>query len=148
MLRYNPSQVMIVLGGIVVDGIAEGTFIEVEFQSDSFMLGKGGDGKHNTRIEIADRSALIRVHVTQSSPTNDRFSVLHEADRLRGVGVLPFLLADPSGTTKLTAKQSYIKRRPAIGYSSNGLETRVWTIETDDLGGLIGSGGEMPAPEA
>lgn len=141
--HYNPKEVMVIFGEIIVEGIAEGTFVEVEPNEDAVSLYVGGDGK-GTRAMNNNRSGTIKFTLSQSSKSNEKLSVLHELDRASGAGVRPVMVRDINGTSLYTAATAWVKKGPN-GTFSTKIETRQWTLETDSLIPFHGSAGDPPS---
>lgn len=131
--NYDPATVIAVFAGIPLQGFADGTFISVEQNEDSFSLTVGADGE-GCRSKTNNQSARITLTLLQSSLTNDALSAIHNVDLNSplGDGIGPFLLKDLSGTTLLAAEKAWIVRFPASTYSRDP-ESREWIFETDLL---------------
>lgn len=140
--HYNPKDIVVVFGPTIVEGIADGTFVEVEDNEDAASLYVGGDGK-GTRAMSNNRSAKIKITLSQASKTNELFSLMLELDRTTGAGVQPLSIKDLNGTSLHTAATTWIKKRPTTSYSKK-IETRVWELETDYMVPFDGSAGDPP----
>lgn len=130
---YDPSQVSIVFAGVPVDGFADGTFLSVEQNEDSFTLQVGTDGE-SVRSKSNNRSGRATFTLMQSSATNDLLSALHTLDisTPNGDGIGPLLIKDLSGRSIYTAEKSWIVKPPAAGFAREA-ESREWVVETDNL---------------
>ncbi len=140
--HYNPKDVVIIFGPVIVEGIADGTFVEVEPNEDAVSLYIGGDGK-GTRAMSNNRSGTVKVTLSQASKTNEQLSVQHEIDRSTGGGVWPLMIKDLNGTTLFTAATAWVKRQPNASFGTK-IETRQWVLESDDLKPFHGSAGDPP----
>jgi len=55
---FDPAQVVILLGGAPMSGFADGTFITIERETDTFQKESGADGVIS-RIKMNDKSTLV-----------------------------------------------------------------------------------------
>jgi hypothetical protein len=139
--QYDPTQVILNVGGHDVVGYADGSFIEVERYVDAVETKVGSDGEV-TRVLSANRSGFIKVILQQSSPLNDYFSSLATQDELSKNGVVPTLLKDANGTTIVQATKSWIKKKAKTGFETSSV-TREWTIDTGVLDYTLGGVTEL-----
>lgn len=119
MSAYNPEEVNVVVLGVPIQGVMDGTFVEAEFQEAGMMLhiGSQGDG---TFVENANKSGTLKFTTSQKSPSNVALSAAYFA---RIVG--PVLVTDSSdddetvvsGAECAISKHAPIKRGKEIqGY--------------------------------
>jgi hypothetical protein len=136
---YNPKDVVIILGSIIVTGFADATFLSVDFNEDSFTLQVGVDGE-GTRSKSNNRSATATFTTMQSSDANDLLSALHALDINSGGGdgIVPMLIKDLQGTSLYAAETAWIRKQPTSEFAREA-GPREWVIETDDLDALVGS---------
>jgi hypothetical protein len=126
---YNSDKVVVTVGGVPLEGLADGTFVEIEPMTDSVTSQAGADGEVARAIST-DRRHSVKITLQQTSQSNTVLSGLFELDQASQGGFMaPILVQDLSGVTNFTAAQAWIKRPPTIGFSK-GVETRVWTFET------------------
>jgi hypothetical protein len=134
--QYDPAKVLITLGNDLLSGYADGTFLNVEQNEDSYTLQMGTDGE-GTRTRTNNESARITVTLMQSSASNDVLSALHELDKAIGFGAgcVPLLIKDFSGRSIFSAEKAWIVKPPSseFGREATGRE---WMIETDKLIGF------------
>ncbi len=133
---FDPGQVVISFGGVVLSGYADGTFIMVERSSDAFskVVGAGGDV---ARVRNRDRSGRVTVTLMQTSLTNDRLSAIAAQDELAGTGVGPLLIKDLGGTTLISAQSCWIAKVPNQEFGKE-FSNREWIFDTSDLEILVG----------
>lgn len=130
---YDPKAVTVVFAGIIARGYADGTFVEVQRNSDSFTMMVGPDGDA-TRAKTNDQSGTVTITLQQSSETNDLFAAMLAADELssNGAGIGTLMIKDNSGRSIHTAEKAWIKKAADSPYSKD-VSTRAWVIETDKL---------------
>jgi hypothetical protein len=133
---YDPGLVVVSIGGNIISGFADGTFINVERTSDSFSKQVGADGEV-TRVRNRDRSGSITLTLMSSSLSNDILTALHKLDELSGTGVVPFLLKDLAGTTLVSAQSCWI-RKPANVEFGKELSNREWTLDANPIDMTVG----------
>ena len=130
---YDSKQVSVTFGPILITGYADGTFISVEQNEDSFSLLVGADGDA-CRSKSNNRSARVTLTILQSSPANDLLSALHNEDVLSpsGDGVQPLMVKDNSGRTICAAERAWIVKPPTTEYAVES-GSREWLFETDNM---------------
>lgn len=130
---YDPSHVAIWFGTIQIQGFAEDAAISIEHDEDDWSLAIGVDGE-GTRSKTSNASATITVSLMQSSDTNALLSAHRELDRLTpgGIGGLPFIVRDRSGSSLYTAETAWVQRAPTAEFSREST-TREWVFRTDNL---------------
>lgn len=135
---YDPNEVSIIFGGIVVEGFADGTFLSVESNEDAFSLQVGTDGE-GTRSRTSNKSGRATFTLMQSSASNQALSALHNLDisTPAGDGIVPLLIKDNSGTSLYAAEKAWIVRQPTSGFGREA-ESREWIVETDLMIHTIG----------
>lgn len=131
--NYDPKGIALVFAGIPITGYAKGTFVSIAYNEDAFVLSIGADGE-GTRAKTNNKSATIEFTLTQSSPSNDLLSAIHNLDQMSpgGDGIGPFFLKDLFGTSLAIAETAWVRKMPDAGYGPETGE-RVWTLETDSL---------------
>lgn len=138
--NYDPAQVAIVWGPVgPISGFADGSFVTVEQNEDSFALSIGTDGE-GTRAKSNNRSGTVTVVLAQSSPINLLLSAQHNIDinTPAGDAIGPLLIADRSGTSIYEAENAWIRKPPAAEFGRDGAATREWVFETEELVQLHG----------
>lgn len=136
MQTYDPAKVTLNVAGIIFTQFAKGTFITVEYDTDAYTddVGAAGDV---VRVRSADERATIKAVLMAASPTNDALSALAALDRATGQGVGPAFVKDPTGTSKHSAENAWIKKVPAKPYSTEA-DTVEWEIRCAKLKHNVG----------
>ncbi|RYF51816.1 MAG: DUF3277 family protein [Cytophagaceae bacterium] len=133
---YDPALVTWIWGGEIATGFAEDTAISVEMMSDAWADQAGVDGSVS-RSRSNDYRGTVTVNLSQSSPTNDKYQALHNADLLTGLGASPGLLRDASGRTIITGDSGWIVKAPPAEFGRS-LSNRQWVIRFAHLVMAIG----------
>lgn len=137
MKNFSPLKVSLIVGVKAMSGFADGTFIELDYDEDAFSKKVGADGDV-TRIQSANLTGTATITLDQASDCNDYLSGLAAADRASGIGVVPFMLRDASGTTIATGAEAWIRKQAATSYGK-GSEDRKWVIDIAKL--IMNTGG-------
>lgn len=131
---YDPNEITIMVCGIPIEGgFADGSFVEVDQDSDDFDDVVGTDGDV-TRSKTNDRRATVTLTLMQSSEANALLSALNNLDRKQsnGAGVGPLLIKDNQGTSLYAAEKSWIAKPPTAGFDKKA-GPREWKIRVADL---------------
>jgi len=133
---YDPKEVSIIIGTRPLTGLADGTFVTVRRNSDSWSLQIGADGE-GVRSKTNDRSGQVEIVLQQGSSDNDFLSELANSDEVSNGGVVPILIKDNLGSSLFAAESGWIKKP---GDSAFAKETgdRTWLFETAQLNMFIG----------
>ena len=138
LYQYYPNDVIIVFGPLVLTGLAK-DMVTVRPNADAFtyQVGAYGDG---VRSRSNDNSATVTVTLMQGSSSNDELSALHIADRYkpRGIGSLPLMIKDNSGTSMHQAAEAWITNFPEDAYSTEA-GTRPWVFLAHAMQHHVGS---------
>lgn len=136
MRTWDPGRFNLVLFGAQITGFADGTFIKVERNADTFTKVVGADGRV-ARARMRDNSARVTITLLHTSPSNDVLSAAAAADRLAGNGVGAFLITDLNGTTEASAPNAWVAKPAAIERGKE-IGNAEWVIDVDDLDEVIG----------
>lgn len=134
---YNPKKVQLAIGTHLVTGYADGTFIQVDRNSDQFQVVVGADGEA-ARAASADKSGTVTVTLMQTSASNDFLSTALNTDELTNLNTMPLLMKDISGRTLVQAAEGWVKKYATIEMGKE-IVSREWVYETGEL--LIAEGG-------
>lgn len=133
---YDPKNISMIVGGKIIGGFTDGTFIKSERNENMFNLKVGVDGI-GTRAKSNNKSGKITITLHQSSPSNDDLSAFAIADETSNSGAVPVLLRDNSGRTIESALTAWVQKLPDSEYAKE-VANRVWIFETDELIRFIG----------
>lgn len=137
VFTYDPKQVAVIVGGKIMAGFADGSFVKLERNEQAFNLKIGVDGE-GTRAKSNNKSGKITITLMQSSASNDDLSGFAAADELSNTGAVPCLVKDASGRTIASAVTAWVQKYADAEFAKEAM-TRAWVLETDEL--IIFEGG-------
>ena len=134
----------IILGRHTVTGLADGDSFSLAWDNPQFELRIGNRGL-TSRFKRFVRSATITLTMLETSDDNDLFSRFWAADYYTPGGLLfTFSLADSNGRTVLSAPLgAWFTQLPDVTIG-DGTGTRVWTIQTALIEGIVGGKAATP----
>lgn len=140
---YDPNQVQVSLGGVLLEGFAEGSMIEVEPASDDYAEVVGTKGDVGV-ARIYNPLANVKIRFLQTSSANDQLSTLRNSSRAATASgfAAAFSVRDASGTSKVQGT-AWIKKRPTTTFS-NAVEAREWTLTVKESSSFIGGNTSAP----
>lgn len=125
---YDPKQIIIAFGALVLSGFSDGTFVKITRSGDAFEKKRGADGS----VERVNKNAFdfgVSVTLQQTSAVNALLSAALTADQISNLGVLPLTIKDLNGTSLFEAPQAWIKKDPEAEYADT-TGGREWQFET------------------
>lgn len=129
---YDPKAIVFTFLGVPLSGFADGSFVKVERNDDSFKLIVGADGE-STRTRTRNRSGRVTLTLRAESPSNDFLGAAHRADELGALGGRgPASVKDLSGTSLHAALDAWIVKPPSSEYAKES-GSREWIFETGEL---------------
>lgn len=128
---YDAKQVTVIVGGAILSGFADGSFVKVERNVDAFSLIVGADGEA-TRSKSNNRSGRVTVTLQQTSDSNTILAAYAAADELTNSGIVPVLIKDNSGVSIHSAAQAWIVKYAGSDYAKES-GTKEWVMESSDL---------------
>ena len=137
---FDPRLVNILIGGVPMQGFADGTFLSIDRDEDAFVKVVGADGT-STRIKSNNRSATLTLTLKQSSPSNDVLSGFAALDELSNTGVVPVLVKDNSGNSIYFSATGWVQKYPLSEFSKE-ISNREWTLDLVDTDIFVGSNNE------
>lgn len=128
---YDPGQVSVTFGPVILSGFGDGEQILVEPNVESFslLMGAQGDG---ARTRSRDKSSRVTVRLLQTSETNDLLSAILATDRATGEGIFPLMVKDNGGRALHLAESAWIVAPPSSAYGAEA-GVREWIFESDSM---------------
>lgn len=105
---YDPKKVKVLFGSLILTGVDEGTFINVETQGDGISAIVGCDQEIVRSIDPSSVLKQVTVTLLQSSSSNAALSLIQDADNQNGAGLLPLTIKDLSGDSVMVSDQAWI----------------------------------------
>lgn len=134
--NYDPARVVVTFAGIPIRGYAEGTFVSLERDEDSFEKSVGAQGDV-TRVRKRNRAGRATITLQQASPTNDELSARVLLDEQTGAGYGPLMVKDLNGTTLASAAVAWLVRPSSVSFADSA-EGREWMIDCAELTLTVG----------
>jgi hypothetical protein len=134
---YAADEVRIIVGGIPISGLADGTFVTIARDEQAFNKVTGADGS-TSRAKTANRAGSITLTLQQTSPSNDYLTTLMIADEQGGNGVVPMLVKDESGNTVASTAAAWVQQAPSQEFSKDVSE-REWVMDCARIDMTVGS---------
>jgi hypothetical protein len=128
---YSPGEIVMTVNGVAMGGFADGTFITVARDEQSFTKVTGADGTVS-RSKSNNRSGTVTLSLKQTSPSNEILSALLVQDELDNSGVVPVLIKDNSGTSRFFSGTGWVQGMPSVEYGKE-IANREWVIEMADM---------------
>lgn len=129
--RYASKDVKVAWVGVPLKGLADGTFISFNYNSDVTNEKVGADGS----VEISmspDKTGTCTLTVLQESPANLILGAVLAAMKNGQFFQGSLTVTDPSGSVLAFMRSAHIKTGPTVNL---GIETenREWTFFIEDL---------------
>jgi hypothetical protein len=125
--NYNPAEVDLIYGPVKCEGYAEGEFVTMDQEEDTFLKVVGTDGELARSLNQND-ATVITFKLLQTSKSNALLSALLQLDKLTG-GRSPqvLLVKDRSGFTLNAFPTAWIVKPPAQSLDKQAT-AREWQI--------------------
>lgn len=135
---YDPSEVVVTVGGIILSGFSDGDHIIARPMEDVTSMRVGNDGGV-ARARNPNKAGEFEFRLLQTSAANDALSALVNADDLWNAGkaVYPIAVFDGSGRSLAAGTECWIKSLPEMTFSKEVSE-RVWVFYTANLRMFVG----------
>ena len=135
---YDSNEVTIAVGGIPVEGFADGQFLSITRNADLFSTVVGTSGEI-ARSKANDNAAIIESRLLQTSPSNRTFTTLFQADLNApgGAGIFGFICTDLNGVSLYTAGNCWVSKPPDITMDREAT-TRTWQLTADVIRDFTG----------
>lgn len=108
---YDPKQVIVTWGSIVMAGYADGTFVTIARNGEVFTKRRGADGSVD-RTNKNSRDFLVTITLMQTSVINAAITAQMEIDLATNGGISPLTIVDLRGTTLFSAPQAWVEKDP------------------------------------
>ena len=136
---YDPKQLVFTYGGVAITGYADGTFVNITPNAESWTKVVGADGKDVSRARSNDDTYEVTITLASTSASNEYLSTVKLTDDLTGKGALPLLVQDLSGNTLFFVESAWIRQAPDVEFSKEVTE-RAWVFDTVNVSEYIVGG--------
>lgn len=137
MYTFDPKNVDLIYGGAKIDGYADGTFVQVEYNSDRYALQMGSDGL-GARAKSNDKSAKITITLMPNSVGNKILDAAAKLDDAANAGALPLALTDLSTGDLFISSGAWVMKDPGREFAKE-IQPVEWVLETDKLSSVHGA---------
>lgn len=128
---YVGKEVTLDVGGHMVEGRADDTFLQIAQASDDWTDYIGTDGEVS-RAGTSDDRATITVLLAQTSSSNDVLGALRVADKLTKKGVVAVFVRDRNGRAVYKADKAWIQKGPDVDFGRE-IKGRSWILRCAKL---------------
>lgn len=128
VMTYDPKKVILTLGGVPITGFADGTFVQIDPNGEAFTKKVGADGEVVRELSN-DNTHTIQITLLQTSLSNIYLRTVMNADRLTGLGMLPFGFTDLNTMEAMFWPQAWVSTEPPTGRAKETTDVQ-WTIHT------------------
>jgi hypothetical protein len=136
VFTYSAEEVQIIVGGVKISGLADGTFVTVSRDEQAYNKVTGADGT-TSRARTGNRAGSITLTLQQTSPSNDTLSAFQAADEAADSGVVPVLIKDNSGNSLFYTSAAWVQQMPDSGFSKEVSE-REWVMDCARIDAFTG----------
>jgi len=133
---FDPKQVIVNIGLQQIGGFADGEFINVSRDEDSFTKVSGADGEVS-RSKSNNKMGELTLTLLQTSSSNDILSGFMLADELGNSGIFSVFIKDALGLSTIFAAEGWIKKAPDTTFDKE-LGNREWVIDLANFDVFVG----------
>jgi hypothetical protein len=138
---YSPEDIQVLVGGFYrVDGLSEGTFVEVSKDVMPYTSSRSADGMVGRKF-TNNNTYTVKITVMSTSAANDLFTRLWLLDELTQMAKFPLLIKDSIGSGYFFSASTWFEQIPPLSFSTS-VENRVWGLRSNE--GIIHIGGNDP----
>lgn len=131
---YDPTKMVVTVGGVIVSGFADGDFITAKRDEDLYMKRVGADG-HVARARNANKAGTIEIKLLQTSPAVNELAALVALDNFLFDGdiLLPIAIVNPgTGAEVVATTQAWLKTPPEMVFGKE-VSDRTFVFDCADL---------------
>ena len=136
---YDPLQIVVAFAGLQISGYADGTFVKVSRDADTWSDQVGADGVV-TRVRSRNQMGTVEITLVAGTPTNQALATIMTQDELFGTGVSAVTVQDLNGLDLHTGDAAWLVKPPDAEYAKEAKD-RVWKIRVKKL--VTNSGGSV-----
>lgn len=143
---YASDEVQVIVGGVPMSGLADGTFVTVSRDEQAYTKVTGADGT-TSRSKSANKAGTITITLKQTSPANDVLSGFMVADEQGNNGVVPVMIKDGLGRTINYASAAWVQQSPDQEFAKE-VSNREWVLDCARIDAFVGGNAQNTAQGA
>lgn len=128
---YSPDRVIVTFAGIIINGFANDTFVEVERDEDGFMKYTGSLADV-ARTKNLNHGGKVTVTLMSVASVNDLLCNMAFEDEVAGVSYGELLIKDTSGNMFCHAEIAWIQKWPKVDRAKES-GTVQWVFDCADI---------------
>jgi len=133
---YDSSKIDTIIGGAIMEGFADGTFVTISRDEDSYTKVTGADGR-TSRSKSSNKAGRLTIILQQTSPSNDILSAFVAEDEVTSNAIKSILLRDSLGTTVVASGAGWVVKPADVEFSKE-ISNREWMLDCADLAVFVG----------
>jgi hypothetical protein len=139
LYNYSPEAVIVVVGGLPIDGFAPGTMVACDVARDSVAFSEGATGLKAKVTRTSIPLGTIKMTLMQGSRGNSILTQLFTVQQATsGVASLPCSVVNINGGESVIIAQGAITRPPMVQFADTD-QTREWTIGGETVINAVGA---------
>lgn len=116
---YDPANVQVIIDAVPVSGFADGTFVSVSQDNESFTKKVGADGEV-ARARMSNRSGTLTLTLMATSVANAALTALHLAETIFSISII-------DGGNEVFGAQCWVEKPPTVDRGTE-ISDSEWTI--------------------
>jgi len=126
---FSPNDISVIVNGIPLDGFADGTFVNVAYNSDAATMVEGADGSPAIAFKRGARGATITLTCLQTSLGNNVLNGFLQAQKFAGSGAatVSVTIRNNQGGELVSMPRGVFMKEPDVSYAAE-IGNREWTI--------------------
>lgn len=126
---YSPNDVSVIVNGTPIEGFADGTFVNVAYNSDAATMVEGADGSPAIAFKRGARGATITFTCLQTSLANNILNAFLQTQKFAasGANTVNVTIRNNQGGELVSMPRGVFQKEPDLGYGAE-IGSREWTI--------------------
>ena len=134
---FDPKKGLLTIGGIPIEGYADGTYINLTWPEDLWNAKSGADGERDRIKNATGFLANLEVTLMQGATINAALWALMELDYNTN-SPFPILFKDLQGVTVWESSKCFFTKPSPYTLEKASPSNRVWAFELPKVIGVIG----------
>lgn len=126
---YSPNDVTVAINGVPIEGFADGTFVNVSYNSDAATMVEGADGSPAIAFKRGMRGGTITLTLLQTSMGNTILSAYLQAQKFAasGANTVAVTIRNAQGGELHAMPRAVFSKEPEAGFAAE-ISNREWTM--------------------